>query len=161
VRDDWFYTQLGFEHGYEGAEPSYPDAPSYREGYDLGVTFRDRVLRLAPTLERDRRGNLSVVFRYVLGAAKAAGGGEAASPGDGRHHPTVCHLCGAPAVAVFYFSHGCYCDPTTVQPLCAHHAHKSGPGTGGGMELVKDLSVDGSFAKHWAGLDAPAADHEG
>jgi hypothetical protein len=29
------------------------------------------------------------------------------------------------------------------------------------MELVKDLSVDGSFAKHWAGLDAPAADHEG
>ena len=61
--------------------------------------------------------------------------------------PTKCHLCGSDAVAVFYFSQGCHCDTTTVQPLCLHHAYKSGSTTGT-MELIKDLT-DGEFAKVW------------
>lgn len=64
--------------------------------------------------------------------------------------PTPCHLCGAPAVAVFYLSRGCYCDPTTVQALCPHHAFKSGPAAGGGMELVKDLTDSQEFSRLWA-----------
>lgn len=65
------------------------------------------------------------------------------------HNPTPCHLCSDPAVAVFYFSHGCYCDPTTVQPLCISHAHKSGPAAGGSMELIKDLTEDSAFSEYW------------
>lgn len=61
--------------------------------------------------------------------------------------PTKCHLCGADAVAVFYFSQGCFCDKTTVQPLCIHHAHKSGSSSGS-MELIKDLT-DGHFKDLW------------
>ena len=30
--------------------------------------------------------------------------------------PTKCHLCSDHAVAVFYFSRGCACDPATVDP---------------------------------------------
>jgi hypothetical protein len=63
-----------------------------------------------------------------------------------NHLPTKCHLCDHHAVAVYYFSRGCYCDPSTVQPLCLHHAHKSRPVLNGTMELIKDLTVDGVFA---------------
>jgi hypothetical protein len=73
MRDGWYYLQLGFEHGYEGAESSYPDEAKYREGRDLGIAFRSRVLHLVPTLDRDIRGDLFVSFRYVL---RAAGEGE-------------------------------------------------------------------------------------
>lgn len=66
------------------------------------------------------------------------------------HLPTRCHLCGDSAVAVFYFSHGCSCSTATVQPLCLHHAYKSAPVSGGSMELIKDLSLDGVFSAHWA-----------
>ena len=60
--------------------------------------------------------------------------------------PTKCHLCDYAAVAVFYFSRGCYCDLTTVQPLCLHHAYRSHPVPSGTMELIKDLTLDGGFA---------------
>ncbi len=63
--------------------------------------------------------------------------------------PTRCHLCGDHAVAVFYFSRGCRCDAATVQPLCAHHAYKSDAVDGGTMELIKDLTVDGAFTRHF------------
>jgi hypothetical protein len=65
------------------------------------------------------------------------------------HLPTKCHLCEDPAVAVFYFSQGCVCDQTTVQPLCLHHCHKACPVSGGSMELIKDLTVDRAFTNHW------------
>jgi hypothetical protein len=68
-----------------------------------------------------------------------------------NHNPTPCHLCDSPAVAVFYFSHGCVCSPATVQPLCLHHTQKSRPPvkSGGSIELIKDLTIDGSFEKFW------------
>jgi hypothetical protein len=53
---------------------------------------------------------------------------------------------------VFYFSHGCQCDPTTVQPLCLSHAHKSGPAKAGGMELIKDLTDGAAFTALWLRL---------
>jgi hypothetical protein len=61
-----------------------------------------------------------------------------------------CHLCNDPAVAVFRFSRGCYCDPATVQPLCLHHAHRSVPAGGGSMDLIEDLTVGGEFGRYWA-----------
>lgn len=60
-------------------------------------------------------------------------------------HPTPCFLCSSPAVAVFYFSRGCVCDPTTVQALCEHHFYKSAPASGGSMELIKDLTAGKAF----------------
>jgi hypothetical protein len=65
------------------------------------------------------------------------------------HLTTHCHLCGEAAVAVFYFSHGCACDPATVQPLCPSHAFKSRPAGDGTMELIKDLTVGGAFTDAW------------
>lgn len=61
--------------------------------------------------------------------------------------PTKCLPCDDGAVAVFYFSQGCMCSFTTVQPLCWCHAFKSEPANGGSKELIKDLSVGGSFTK--------------
>ncbi len=56
------------------------------------------------------------------------------------HNRTPCfHGCKEDAVAVYYFSHGCYCSPVTVQPLCLHHARRSGSEIGS-MELIKDLT---------------------
>jgi hypothetical protein len=66
------------------------------------------------------------------------------------HNPTPCHLCGLAAVAVFYFSRGCYCNPSTVQSLCEHHARKSGPAAGGTMELIKDLTEGSAFSGAWS-----------
>lgn len=66
------------------------------------------------------------------------------------HFPTQCHLCSVDAVAVFYFSHGCYCNDTTVQPLCLHHVYTSGPAvSGGSMEMIKDLTVGDAFSRNW------------
>jgi len=66
-----------------------------------------------------------------------------------NHNPTPCfHGCNEPAVAVFYFPHGCYCSHATVQSLCLHHAHRSRSEVGD-MELIKDLSVNGAFGKKW------------
>lgn len=62
----------------------------------------------------------------------------------------TCHLCEDEAVAIFRFSHGCYCDPTEVQPLCLHHAHKSGPAAGGTMDLIEDLTLGSEFTTYWA-----------
>lgn len=63
--------------------------------------------------------------------------------------PTKCHLCDDPALAVFYFSRGCVCDLATIQPLCPSHVAKSRPATGGSMELIKDLTIDGAFSEIW------------
>jgi hypothetical protein len=60
-----------------------------------------------------------------------------------------CHLCDGEAVAVFWFDKGCYCDEAQRQPLCLHHAYKSGPAKGGTMELIEDLSADGEFSRRW------------
>lgn len=59
----------------------------------------------------------------------------------------TCRRCDDPAVAVFRFSRGCYCDPAEVQALCPHHAFKSGPARGGTMELIEDLTIDSSFTE--------------
>ena len=68
---------------------------------------------------------------------------------ESPHLPTKCHLCDDHAIAVFYFSHGCYCNRSTVQPLCLHHAHRSGPPDGGSKELIKDLTINAAFTKNW------------
>lgn len=62
--------------------------------------------------------------------------------------PTKCHLCDSLAVAVFYFSQGCYCNNMPVQPLCSQHAYKSGS-TCGTKELIKDLTTDNQFSKEY------------
>lgn len=66
-----------------------------------------------------------------------------------NHNPTHCHLCSHEAVAIFFFSHGCVCDKSTIQPLCEHHARKAQPLEPGTMELIKDLTVGEEFSKQW------------
>jgi hypothetical protein len=60
-----------------------------------------------------------------------------------------CSLCDTEAVAVFHFSRGCHCSSEPIQALCLHHAHKSGPPSGGTMELIEDLTIDGEFSAYW------------
>ncbi len=62
----------------------------------------------------------------------------------------TCALCSDPAVAVFAFSHGCLCNPATVQSLCAQHAFKSWPAGGGSKVLIEDLTLDAAFTKAWS-----------
>jgi hypothetical protein len=57
-------------------------------------------------------------------------------------------------VAVFRFAYGCYCDPAQRQPLCLHHAIKSGAARGpngepGTMELIEDLTIGDQFTQFW------------
>ncbi len=67
----------------------------------------------------------------------------------------TCVRCGAEAIGVFFFDKGCYCDPSTTQALCLHHAHKSGPVEGGSMILIEDLTTDNSFTRYWNGVPEP------
>ena len=60
-----------------------------------------------------------------------------------------CKRCGKEAIAIFFFSEGCYCDESKVQALCLHHAMKSGPPDGGTMQLMTDLTQDFSFGPFW------------
>jgi hypothetical protein len=75
----------------------------------------------------------------------------------------ACVRCGDPAVAVFLFSAGCYCDPSKLQSLCLHHAMKSGPPPGESMQLVEDLSEGGAFGRWWSSCErsfaCPRFDH--
>ena len=59
---------------------------------------------------------------------------------------TKCHLCDTEAIAIFCFTKGCYCDKTEIQPLCLHHAYKSGPNNDGAMILLEDLSIEKNLA---------------
>lgn len=70
-----------------------------------------------------------------------------------------CHLCDNEAIGLFYFSEGCYCDMTKDQPLCLHHAFKSGPNNGGAMILIEDLTLDKSFTSYWKMLGSFINDH--
>lgn len=60
-----------------------------------------------------------------------------------------CNLCDDPAIAVFYMDRGCLCNDRKLQALCLHHAHKSKSASGGCMELVVDLTINGQFTNHW------------
>ena len=53
-----------------------------------------------------------------------------------------CYLCDDLAVAIFYFSNGCYHYDSKIQSLCAHHSYNSEPRYGT-MELIQDLTTSG------------------
>lgn len=61
-----------------------------------------------------------------------------------------CHLCHDEALGIFYFSRGCYCNDSKIQPLCLHHSRKSTPKQGGTMQLLIDLTVDRSFERYYS-----------
>jgi hypothetical protein len=66
MRDASFYFQLGFEHGYASLDQSYPDNLPYAQGHEEGLKFRDKVLKLSPSIKEDSEGRLTVFFPYAL-----------------------------------------------------------------------------------------------
>ncbi len=61
---------------------------------------------------------------------------------------TRCDFCRYPALGRFEFDEGCIAFPGLVnQTLCLHHAVRAQPC--GGMELVEDFTIDGSFRRFY------------
>jgi hypothetical protein len=60
-----------------------------------------------------------------------------------------CTECDSPAVGIFYLDG----EKEQLETFCAHHAYTASFRR---MELIKDLSADGSFEKEWHGKRSAA-----
>jgi len=66
----------------------------------------------------------------------------------GQETGPQCRFTDGEAVARFALDKGCFCYPDDrEQDLCLHHIVKATPL--GGMKLIVDYTLDGSFTRWW------------